>query len=192
MKEPDPDLKAAADDGAGAPDFDALTPPADLVRGERTRDDFFDAVLQLYEPATVDEVADLADHGSDAAREYLDWFERIGIVKQVDDSPATYQLNRDYLTWRRVQQLRDEYHPEELVEYLEAAAERDREFAAQFGVETPDQVGLTDYALTADLSIEEVWKQLSAWRTTRRRIALLERALSTEDTSHSGRQRPVP
>lgn len=192
MKDPDPDLKAAADDGADAPDFDALTPPADLVRGERTRDDFFDAVLQLYEPTTVDEVADLADHGPDAAREYLDWFERIGIVKHVDDSPATYQLNRDYLTWRRVQQLRDEYQPEELVEYLEAAAERDREFAAQFGVETPDQVGLTDYASTADLSIEEVWKQLSAWRTTRRRIALLERALSTEDASDSGRQRPVP
>lgn len=192
MKDPDPDLKAAADDGADAPDFDALTPPADLVRGERTRDDFFDAVLQLYEPTTVDEVADLADHGSDAAREYLDWFERIGIVKHVDDSPATYQLNRDYLTWRRVQQLRDEYQPEELVEYLEAAAERDQEFAARFGVETPNQVSLTDYASTADLSIEEVWKQLSAWRTTRRRIALLERALSTEDASDSGHQRPVP
>jgi len=72
----------------------ALTPPEELVCGDRTRDDFFDAVLALDSPATANDVAELAGHGVDAAREYLDWFERMGIVTQVTESPATYERNQ--------------------------------------------------------------------------------------------------
>jgi hypothetical protein len=57
-----------------------LNPPEELVRGDRTRDDFFDAVPALDSPATVSDVAVLTGHGVDAAREYLDRFERMGIV----------------------------------------------------------------------------------------------------------------
>jgi len=57
--------------GDGPPDFGALTPPDEVVRGNRTRDDFFDAVLGLDEPAPASEVAELAGRGVDAAREYL-------------------------------------------------------------------------------------------------------------------------
>ena len=71
MDEPDPELKTDADERAMAPDFDALTPPDELVRGDRTRDDFFDAVLGLDSPTLVREVADRAGHGVDAAGEYL-------------------------------------------------------------------------------------------------------------------------
>lgn len=34
-----------------------------MVSGDRTRDDFFDAVVTLTEPATVAAVADRAGHG---------------------------------------------------------------------------------------------------------------------------------
>jgi hypothetical protein len=57
-----------------------LNPPEELVRGDRTRDDFFDAVPALDSPATVSDVTVLTGHGVDAAREYLDRFERMGIV----------------------------------------------------------------------------------------------------------------
>ena len=188
MEEPDADLRAGPDEQADAPDFDALVAPGDLVRGERTRDDFLDAVLGLDEPATIEEVAALADHGRDAAREYLEWFDRMGIVRRVGESPATYRLNREYLVWRRVQRIREEYDPEQLVEYLDAETERDREFATEFDAERPEQVRLSEYARTTGTSVEAAWRQLSAWRTTRRRISILERALARTDESPAGQQ----
>lgn len=181
MKEPRPELQA---DDEQVPEFDPV-PADELVRGERTRDDFFDAVLSLDSPQTAGEVADRAGHGVDAAREYLEWFEQMGIVTQVGESPATYRRNQEYLDWRRVQRIREEYTDEELVELLERAAERDAAFAEAFGVEAPSAVSITDYAAETEQSVTEVWEDVTAWQTTRRRIALLERAL-TGATEASG------
>jgi len=187
MDEPRPERRADPEERSDPPDFDALTPAEDLVRGDRTRDDFLDAVLELDSPATVDEVAALADHGRDAAREYLEWFERMGIVIQVTETPATYERNREYLTWRRVQRLRERYTTEELLEFLEAETERDRAYGVEFDADSPDAVSVTAHA-TDDRSVESVWEAVSAWKTTRRRIALLERALPAEtDGSVDGR-----
>lgn len=180
MKEPHSELRADADERSDAPDFDVLTPPDDLVRGNRTRDDFFDAVLGLDTPATASEVAELAGHGVDAAREYLAWFERMGIVTQPTESPATYQRNQEYLNWRRVQGLREEHTTEELLNFLKGESERIDEFKDEFNANSPEEVSITSYADAADQSIEEVWRRLSTWQTAHRRVRLLERALSTE------------
>ncbi len=180
MEEPRPELKADDDERDEAPDFDALTPVEDLVRGDRTRDDFFDTVLGLDSPATAGEVAELAEHGVDAAREYLEWFEQMGIVIRVTESPATYERNQAYLNWRRVQTLRKEYATEELLDLLRIESERTETFESEFDATSPDDVSVTQYAREAGYSIEEVWERLSAWKTSRRRILLLERALTTE------------
>lgn len=183
MDDPRSDLKTDSDDRAEPPDFEALTPPADLVRGERTRDDFFDAVLGLTSPATASDVAERAGHGVDAAREYLDWFERMGIVTQVTDSPATYERNQAYLNWRRVHTLREEYTTEELLDLLQTQAERAEALANEFGVESPDAISIAQYAAETDQSIEAVWERLTAWKTARRRVRLLDRALTTDSDS---------
>ncbi|WP_336327958.1 DUF7342 family protein [Halovenus sp. HT40] len=188
MKEPRPEVQA--DEGAEPPDFE-LSPADELVRGERTRDDFFDAVLTLDSPQTASEVADRAGHGVDAAREYLEWFERMGIVTQVGESPATYRRNQEYLDWRRVQRLREEYTDDELVEMLERAAEQDEEFAETFGVDSPDALSITEYASETSQSVAAVWEDVTAWQTTRRRIALLERALTGTGGKASGSQPAV-
>ncbi|MFC5369152.1 DUF7342 family protein [Salinirubrum litoreum] len=180
MEEPREELSADADERAEAPDFEALTPPEELVRGERTRDDFFDAVLALDSPATANDVAELAGHGVDAAREYLDWFERMGIVTQVTESPATYERNQEYLNWRRVQKLRQEYATEELLDFLKTESERAENLESEFDVGSPDEISISRYASETDRSIEDVWERLSAWQTARRRVVLLERALTTE------------
>ncbi|WP_148414598.1 hypothetical protein [Haloferax sp. KTX1] len=179
MEEPRSELQADGEERTNSPDFDALTSPEELVRGERTRDDFFDAVLGLSDPATVSEVADLAGHGVDAAREYLKWFEQMGIVKQVTESPATYERNQSYLNWRRVQTLQDEYSSAELLEFLKAEAARVKELAEEFDVASPEAVSLSKHASATDQSIEDVWEVVSAWKTARRRVDLLERALAT-------------
>ena len=191
MEEPREELKADADKRAEAPDFEALTPPEELVRGDRTRDDFFDAVLALDSPATAKEVAELAGHGVDAAREYLDWFERMGIVTQVTDSPATYERNQEYLNWRRVQKLRQQYATDELLELLKTESERAETLQSEFDVESPDEISITRYASETGQSIEDVWERLSAWQTARRRVALLERALTTRSGDGADMQSAV-
>lgn len=179
MDEPDPEMKATGDERDSPPDFDALTDPEDLVRGDRTRDDFFDAVLGLDKPATAGDVADRAGHGVDAAREYLAWFERLGVVTKVNDSPAMYVRNQAYLNWRRVQQLQAEYATEELLDLLATETDRDESYAATFDADSPDDVSIAASAVETERSVEDVWRDVSAWQTARRRIALLERALRT-------------
>lgn len=187
MEHPRPELKTDADERRDAPDFDEFVPPEELVSGDRTRDDFFDAVLGLDSPATAGEVADLAGHGVDAAREYLEWFERMGIVTQVTDSPATYERNQEYLNWRRVQQLRNQYGDDDLLSFLKDAAGRDESFAEKFDVGSPDAVAITAHAADTGRSVEAVWQDVSAWKTTRRRISLLERALQTDSDDAADR-----
>lgn len=180
MEEPRSELKADADERAETPDFDALTPPEKLVRGERTRDDFFDAVLALDRPGTASDVAELAGRGVDAAREYLEWFERMGIVRQITASPATYERNQEYVNWRRVQKLRNEYATEELLDLLKSEAKRAETLEHEFDATDPDNVSIVRYAEATDQSIDDVWERLAAWHTVRRRVTLLERALTSE------------
>jgi predicted transcriptional regulator len=179
MKTPREEQKTDAVDNSEPPDFDSLTSAEDVVRGDRTRDDFFDAVLGLSEPATAGEVAELAGRGVDAAREYLEWFKQLGIVTQVTESPATYRRNQDYLNWRRVQRLQAEYSDEELLAFLKEETERAAEISERFDVESPEAVSITTYASETDRTIEDVWEDVSAWKTARHRVVLLERALTT-------------
>lgn len=178
-------------DPADSPDFDALTPSSDLVSGPRTRDAFFDAVLGLESPATASEIADRAGHGVDAAREYLEWFERMGIVTQVTDSPATYERNQSYLNWRRVQTLRENHTTDELVGFLQTETERAETLADELDVESPDEISLSGYAADTGQSIEDVWETVSEWKTARRKIRLLERALTTESGDAADQQPAV-
>lgn len=191
MDEPRDELKTSEAERADAPDFEALVPPEDAVRGDRTRDDFLDAVLALDSPATASDVADLAGHGVDAAREYLAWFERMGVVTKATDSPATYERNQEYLNWRRVQRLRQEYAAEELLDLLEAESERVAALRREFDADEPGAVSIAARAEASDRSVEAVWKRLTAWRTARRRVALLERALAAESGDAADRRSAV-
>ncbi len=182
MEKPRSEITGKANERAEPPEFDALTTPEELVRGDRTRDDFFDAVLGLDGPTTAGDVAALAGRGVDAAREYLEWFERMGIVTQVTESPATYKRNQSYLNWRRVQRLRENHTSEELLGYLQTELKRTEEFEDEFGVTTPGEISIAEYAAATDHSIEEVWERLSSWKTARRRVTLLERALTAESS----------
>ncbi|MDS0295326.1 DUF7342 family protein [Halogeometricum luteum] len=190
MDEPRTELKADVSERTDAPDFDLLTPPEELVRGDRTRDDFFDAVLGLDTPTTVRDVADRAGHGVDAAREYLEWFERMGIVTRVTESPVAYERNQEYLQWRRVQQLRTQYTADELLAFLSTETERDADYTELFGVDAPSEVSITAHASETDRTIAGVWEDISMWKTARRRISLLERALKP-DSSDSAAEQPT-
>ena len=191
MEEPTPEIKQDSESGESPPNFDTLTPPEEAVRGDRTRDDFFDAVLGLDEPATASEVAELAGRGVDAAREYLEWFERLGIVLRVTETPATYRRNQEYLNWRRVQQLRAEYSSEELVTFLRNEMERQETYRDRFDVKSPEVVSITAHASETGRSVQDVWEDISTWKTVNRRISLLERALTAEGGDTAGERTAV-
>ena len=191
MEEPSSEITTESEEHEDVPDFDSLTSPKDVVRSERTRDDFFDAALGLDEPAPVSEIADLAGRGVDAAREYLEWFEQLGIVTQVTESPATYRRNQQYLNWRRVQRLREEYSDDELLAFLKAETERAESLSERFDVESPESVSITTHASETGRSVEDVWEDVSTWKTAQRRIVLLERALTTRSDGAVGEKSAV-
>jgi hypothetical protein len=191
MDDPRDELKAGEAERVDAPDFEALVPPEEAVRGDRTRDDFLDAVLALDTPATAGDVADLAGHGVDAAREYLAWFERMGVVTKATESPATYERNQEYLDWRRVQRLRREYATEELLELLEEESERVAALRRELDAADPTDVSIAARAEATDRSVEAVWERLTEWQTARRRVALLERALAAESGDAADRRSAV-
>lgn len=119
------------------------------------------------------------------------WFEGMGIVTRVTDSPTTYERNQEYLKWRRVQQLRNQYDDGEILGFPEDAAGRDESFAAEFDVESPDAVAIAAHAVDTGRSVEVVWREVSAWKTTRRRITLLERVLQTDSDGAFGQRTVV-
>jgi len=104
-------------------------------------------------------------------------------VTKVTDSPVTYERNDSYLRWRRVQRLQQEYTAEELLDQLRTATETADSAATEFDAAAPDEVSITDYAAATDQSVDKVWERLTAWRTARRRIDLLERAITAADAA---------
>ncbi|MEZ3145535.1 hypothetical protein [Halobaculum sp. MBLA0143] len=145
--------------------------------------------MTLAEPATVGEVADRAGHGVDAARESLAWVEAMGIVRRRSETPATYERNESYFERRRVDRLRATHTTEELLDRLEADTERAAAFAEQFDADSPAEVSPSAHATETGRSVEAVWEDISAWRTVRRRIELVERALESDGGDAAERRR---
>lgn len=180
MEAPPEDVRRDGSDEE-TPEFDAWENPEDLVSGGRTRDDFLDVALQLREPTPIRDIADRAGRGEDAAREYMRFFEGIGIVREFTGRPTRYQVNRNYLRWRRVDELRNEYTQSELIERLTEVDERVESFRDQFEADSPADVSLTEYADETGRSTEDVWKDVGDWKSAETRRALLEAALQTQD-----------
>lgn len=176
---PDDVRREAADEET--PDFDEWDDPTDVVSGDRTRDDFLDVALQLRDPTPISEIAERAGRGEDAAREYMAFFESIGVVRKFAGRPVRYQMNRNYLRWRRVERLRNEYTERELIERLSEMDEIVETYRKQFGASSPADVSLTEHADERGRDTESVWNDLSDWKTAEVRRALLESAIQSND-----------
>lgn len=143
-----------------------------------TRDRVYAAALQLYEPTRVKEVASAADVSKETARDYLQWFTDIGMLRQVDESPDAFVRNEAYFRWRRIQRLQTQ-SPAALDEELAQLTDREQTYRDQFGADDPDEVDALEHAEYADL--ESVWRDLRDWETIRRRIRDLEAARRSQD-----------
>jgi hypothetical protein len=162
------------------PDFDALAEPADVLWGGKTRDRVYATVLQLDEPAKVARIADRSDVGPDAAREYLQWFADIGLVVKVDDQPARYRVNREYLLWRRANRLSQAHSLQELVDRASAILDEIADYEDEYGVDSPS-VSVFELAADHDRPVEDVWEDIARWKGLERRFQLLGWAHQMQD-----------
>ncbi len=178
MKTP-PDDGRATDDEV-PPDIEALEDPGELLEGERTRDDFLSVALQLREPTRIAEIAEWAGRGEDSAREYMRWFESIGLVRRASDDPERYETNQSYLYWRRVDRIRSNYRDIEIVERLQGVLDELDEFRERYAAARPGEIDVVPTARERDVDVEDVWGDVSRWKTLLARRNLLEDALDRE------------
>lgn len=149
----------------------------------------YDVIVGTHSLCPAGEIADRADCSETGAREALGQLVEMGIAERRDGRPATYRRNDAYLTWKRVERLAHEYRPAELRERVDSLLEEDEDFQEHYGVPEPDAVTSED-AETADHdALHEHWEGLSEWRTVRRDIRVLRRAVQRAETRLDGEAR---
>jgi predicted ArsR family transcriptional regulator len=156
------------------PDLDELESPDALVESGPIRERLLDVVTGLRTPTKVAEIADLADCDTETARDYLEWFDEMGMVHRHDGRPVRYERNDAYFQWRRIDRIREEYAEREIVEALADTIERIEDYRVQFDADDPGEVSLVE--ASQDMATEEAWEALSEWKTLERRAALLDAA----------------
>lgn len=163
------------------PDFDDWDDPETVLKGGPIRERLLDVVLQLREPTKVSIIADRADCDTETAREYLEWFTSMGIVREHGGRPVMYERNDSFLWWRRVERIRQNHTEQEILEELEAVVAELQEYREQYDAESPDELSLVD--LSHETPAEELWEALSEWKMLERRAELLDAARRDERTS---------
>jgi hypothetical protein len=156
------------------PDSDELESPESLLTGGPIRERVLDVVTGLRTPTKVSNIADHADCDTETARDYLEWFNEMGMVHRHDGRPVRYERNDAYFQWRRINRIRDEYTDQEIVEALSDAIDQIEHYREQFDADNPDDVSLVE--ASRDMATEDAWEALSEWETLERRAALLDAA----------------
>jgi len=172
-----PDMPNAAEE---TPDFDAWESPDEALTGGPTRERMLDVVVQLREPTKVSTVATRAGCDTETARDYLQWFAEMGMVRELSGRPVQYERNDSYLRWRRIEQIRQRYSETQIVARLKETLEVATKYRAYFDADSPDDVSLIDESYEEPL--EDVWETVSNWKSLEERAELLD-AARREDTS---------
>jgi predicted transcriptional regulator len=137
----------------------------------------YDLLVGSQAALSAQEVAERASCSEPGARSALEQLVEMGIVTRHDGRPATYRRNDSYLRWKRVESLVADYSVDELRDRLAELVATDEAFQEQYGVPDPEAVSSSDTAIDAQDALETQWADLNEWRTVRRDIRLLRRAV---------------
>lgn len=162
----------------------------DRWTGERTVfQRVYDVIVGTESFESAADVADRAACSTNGAREALDQLVEMGIAQRSEGRPASYRRNDAYLTWKRVERLAHEHSVEELREKLaELTAAEDR-FRERFDVADPDAVSPADVPVDDHEAMEKRWEALGEWRTVRRDVRVLRRAVQRAESTGDDRVR---
>ena len=145
--------------------------------GRTTFQRVYDVLVGSQSFLTAQEFADRAACSETAARNALEQLAEMGVAERRDGRPARYRRNDSYFRWKRVESLACEHSPDELKDQLDDLIAEDEAFQDEYGVPDPDAVSTTDLPVDDHDAIQERWENLSEWRTVRRDIKLLRRAV---------------
>ena len=137
----------------------------------------YDVLVGAQSFLTAQEFADRAECSETAARNALEQLAEMGIAEHRDGRPARYRRNDSYFRWKRVESLAREHSSNELKNRLEELVAEDEAFQEEYGVPDPDAVSTADLPIDDHDTVHERWEDLSEWRTVRRDIKLLRRAV---------------
>jgi sugar-specific transcriptional regulator TrmB len=179
------DIPDDAYDGTESPpNLDDLESPDSLLRGGPIRERLLDVITGLRTPTKVSDIAERADCDTETARDYLKWFDEMGMVRRHAGRPVRYERNDAYLQWRRINRIREELSEQEIVEALTEAIEQIERYRTEFDARAPEEVSLVE--ASKDRPTEAAWEALTEWETLERRAALLDAA--RRDQPLSGRK----
>jgi predicted transcriptional regulator len=143
----------------------------------------YDVILGTQSWLPAQEIAEQCACSETGARDALEQLVEMGIARRQEGRPATYRRNDAYLTWKRVERLAHEYRPAELRERIDALIEEDDALRERFGVPDPDVVTSGDLLTEDHDAIHEHWEAVGEWRTVRRDLRVLRRALDRAEAS---------
>ncbi len=142
----------------------------------------YDVVLGSQSVMTAQDVAERAECSETGARKALDQLAEMGIAERQEGRPVGYRRNDAYLTWKRVESLARDHSPDELRQRVDELMEEDGAFQERYGVPEPDAVAPDDRPVGDHDAIHDLWDDLGEWRTIRRDIRVLRRAVRRAET----------
>jgi predicted transcriptional regulator len=151
--------------------------------GRTTFQRVYDVLVGTQSFLTAQEFADRAECSETAARNALEQLAEMGVAERRDGRPARYRRNDSYFRWKRVESLAREHSPDELQERLDDLIATDEAFQEEYGVPDPAAVSTVDLPVDEHDALHERWEDLSEWRTVRRDIRLLRRAVERTRSS---------
>lgn len=143
----------------------------------------YDVLVGTREYVAADTFARRADCSETGARSALEQLVELGIAERQPGRPRTYRRNDAYFEWKRIEELAREHTAPELRESIDDLLAEDEELQRQYGVPEPDAVTI-DPDPDHD-RIHETWDDLTRWRSVRRDVRLLQRALQRVERSRS-------
>lgn len=151
----------------------------------------YDVLVGVREPATAAEFAEWADCSETGARSALDQLVEMGVAERREGRPAGYRRNDGYFRWKRIEELAGENGPAELRATVRDLMDRDRELQERYGVPEPNAVAVDDFDVDDHEELHDVWEALSEWRTVRRDVRLLRRAIHRAESGNVDDEVPV-
>jgi predicted transcriptional regulator len=140
----------------------------------------YDVLVGTQTFATAQEFAERAECSESGARNALEQLAEMGIAERRDGRPTAYRRNDSYFRWKRVETLAREHDPATLRERVEQLVADDEAFQQEYGVPEPDAVSrepIEDHE-----ALHAHWEDMQEWRTIRRDIRLLQRAIDRAES----------
>lgn len=142
----------------------------------------YDVLVGTQTFLSAADYAERAACSETAARTALEQLAEMGIADRQSGRPATYRRNASYLRWKRIESLAREHSPETLRQRLEDLIVEDEAFQEQYGVPVPAAVSTADLSIDDHDAHQDRWADLQDWRTVRRDIRVLRRAVDRAET----------